>query len=152
MIGIKKLKNDPVRNIYPEAPDLVSLWMKFLDSQRRVKRIVLEKLCIFNSLCLDTFRQGFKEFIEGCSCGDIHLFSFDNFREGFSFCNASFFMILLREIKEFQKLLFIKTCSITECLKGLFAYLKVDTCGSFFSDGCFEFRFHKSYTSIYGGI
>lgn len=155
MIGIKKLKNDPVRNIYPEAPSLMPLWVEFLDSQRRVKRITLEKLCLFYSLFLDIFRKRFKEFIEGCSCGDLHLFSrfsFDNLRERISFCSASFFMILLREIKEFKKLLFVKACSVTECIKGLFTYLQVDTFRSCFCDDCFKFWFHKSYTSINGEI
>lgn len=127
MIGIKKLKNDPVRNIYPKAPCLMSLWVEFFDSQRRVKRVTLEKLCFFYSLFLDTFRKCSKEFIEGCGCGDLHLFSFNNFKERISFCSASFFMVLLREIKEFQKLLFVKACSVTECIEGLFAYLQVDT-------------------------
>ena len=98
MIRFNKLKNDSVRNIYPKAPDLMTFWVQLLHSQRRVKGVSFEKLCLFYRLLLDRFGKGFKEFIEGCCSGNLHLFIFKNFGEGFPLCNPAFFVVFLGEV------------------------------------------------------
>ena len=149
MICTYKLKYDSVRNIYPKAPDLMTFWVQFLNTKRGMKRIIFEKLCLFYRLFLDRFREFFEEFIEGFSSGDFHLFIFNKLREGFSFCDSAFFMVFLRQVKEFKELLSVKSCGITECLKTLFTYLQVDTLRSLLGYSCFEFRIHKYDTSLY---
>lgn len=147
MIGVNKLEYDPVRDIHPKAPDLVILGMELLEPQGWMKRVILKKVCLLYRLFLDRFGKGFKELIKGCSGGNFHLFIFAKLREGFSICNTALFVILFREIKEFKKLLSVKPCCITECLKGLFVYLKVDAHGGLLCYNCFKFRFHNNSTS-----
>lgn len=152
MIGINKLEYDPVRDIHPKAPDLVTFGMELFKSQGWMKRVVLEKVCLLYRLFLDRFRKGFKELIKSCSGGNFHLFIFAKLREGSSFCNTALFVILFREIKEFKKLLSVKPCCITECLKGLFVYLKVDAPGSLLCYNCFKFMFHNNGTSQFYSV
>ena len=148
MIGINKLEYDPVRDVHPKAPDLVTFGMELLESQGWMKRVVLEKVCLLYRLFLDIFRKGFKELIKGCSSGNFHLLIFAKLREGHSFCNTALFVILFREIKEFKEFLPVKSCGIAERLKFLFLYFYVYTLWCLLCYCCLKSWFHKSAASL----
>lgn len=149
VISTKKLKDNSVGDIDSEAPDLVSLGVQFFNSQGGVKRVIFEKFCLVYGLFLNRLWKFSKEPVEGCCGGDFHLFIFKKLREGFSFCNAALFMVFLREGKKFDKLFPVKSSSVTEGFKGIFAYLQVNTFRSLPGNSCFQFVFHKSDTSQY---
>jgi len=77
MVSINKLKNNPVGNIDSNTPDLMSPWVQFFNSQRRVKRVVFKEFCLFYGFFLNIFRKVFEKLVEGFSAGNLHLFTFD---------------------------------------------------------------------------
>lgn len=94
-IGFEKLKYNPIRYIDSKTPGTMSLGVQFLNSKRRVKRIVFEKLSLFYGLFLDRLRKVFEEPVEGCSGRNFHLFIFKKLREGLPFGNTTFFVVFL---------------------------------------------------------
>lgn len=148
MISIYKFKYNPVRNVHAEAPDMMTFGVQFLNPQRRVERIIFEKLCFFYRLLLYSFWKSLKELIKCRGSKYLHLFNFNELRERFSLRDTAFFVVFLREIKEFKEFFSVKSCGVAERLKFLFHYFYVNTLWCLLYYCCLKFRFHKYAASL----
>ena len=142
VIIFNKLKYNPIADIDSKTPDLMSFWMQFFNSQGRVKRIVFKKFCFLNCFFLYWGGKVFKETVESCRCRDFHLCIFKKLGKGFPFCGPSFFMVFFSGIKKIEKLLFVKSGSVTKGFEVLFAYFQMNTFRGLFDNISFKFGFH----------
>ncbi len=142
VIGFNKFKHNPVGNIDPKTPDLMSFGVQFLYSQGGVERVAFEKIGLFYGFFPDAFGKLFKKAVKGCGGGYFHLF-IDKFGEGPPFSNPTFLMVFFGKVQVLEEFLAVESSGVTKSLKVFLAYLYMNILGRLFSDCGFKFRTHS---------
>ena len=82
MVRGNEFEDNPIRLIYPKAPDFMVLGVQFLGSEGRMEGIALEEICSLGRLALNRPWKFLEEAIECGGCRNVdHYRLIDQLRE-----------------------------------------------------------------------